>query len=300
VALAALAAAIPAAILVLRYREREDNQVRWSNMVWQPAALNGNTVAHAALMVEAALAGSPTPAVMQLDLGTPQTLLYNPGGAEKSLSVSGTIASRKFRNERFAALRIAGAQRPATTPILAGTVGADFFEHRILLLDFVMQRLAILGKDAPLPPGLDRNVEYLPLDYRHGHVFVAATIDGHEDSDLFFDTGSSMMALATGRTHWREWTHRRPDDPANVIVRVNSWGKQAVLVGAPIPGTLCIGSACLFHPLIYFESSGLENIDFDKLSSVASGVIGNLPFDGRFTVIVDIPGRRFGLLRGSL
>jgi hypothetical protein len=41
-------------------------------------------------------------------------------------------------------------------------------------------------------------------------------------------------------------------------------------------------------------------MDLDKYSFVASGVIGNAIFDGRFTLIVDVPGRRFGLVAGSL
>ena len=52
--------------------------------------------------------------------------------------------------------------------------------------------------------------------------------------------------------------------------------------------------------MIYCEGSGLPNLDLDKYSFVASGLLGNVVFDGRFTVIVDVPGRRFGLLRGSL
>jgi hypothetical protein len=42
-----------------------------------------------------------------------------------------------------------------------------------------------------------------------------------------------------------------------------------------------------------------RNLDFDRYPFKAAGLLGNLPFDGRFTVIVDLPNKRFGLIAGS-
>jgi len=115
-----------------------------------------------------------------------------------------------------------------------------------------------------------------------------------------FDTGSSTIPLFTGHKWWRELTQRRPDDPANLTLRGNSWGQQMVLIGAPMKGALCIGSACLTNQVVYCEGSHLPNLDFDRYSFILSGLFGNVPFDHRFTVIVDISRRRFGLFNGSL
>ena len=278
-------------------------------MAWEPLNVSGHTVEHAALMVEVELEGSSKPVLMQLDLGTYSTVMHRTPYAElrrkdrvtrNIVSMSGTIANRRFQDERFGFRTDVPEPTPANKPLRLGTIGSSFFEHRILLLDFVKQRLAILGKGAALPSTLERNIEYLPLKYTYGHVLVTATIDGREEPNVIFDTGSSMVPLFTSHRRWTELTHRRTDDPANSIIRANSWGKEAVAIGAPIGGALCIGSACISHPVIYCEGSQLPNLDLDKYPFVASGVIGNVIFDGRFTVIVDIPGRRFGLLRGSL
>jgi len=72
------------------------------------------------------------------------------------------------------------------------------------------------------------------------------------------------------------------------------------MVGAPMSGEMCFGRACIPSPLVFFESSGLKNLDFDQFRYKASGLFGNVPFDGRVTVIVDVPRRRFGLIAGSL
>jgi hypothetical protein len=269
----------------------EDNQIRWSRMGWEPMNVNGRVVEHAALMADVELKGSGH-GLMQLDLGAYSSVLYGSGG-RNGVVTSGAIARRPFEDERF------GFRGDAPGAGHLGAIGSSFFERRILVLDFVKGRLAILGKGAALPDTLWRGVEYLPLKFQYGHVMLAARINGREEPNLFFDTGSSMVPLLTGRQRWMEWTHRQPDDPANTVVRANAWGKEIVALGAPIEGALCMGSACLFQPLVYFIPSPPPNLDFDQYSSVATGLVGNVLFDGRYTVIVDIAGKRFGLLRGS-
>jgi hypothetical protein len=262
--LGGLAVAALAAIPALRRLVPEDNRIQWSGMVWASAMVSGRAVQHAALMAETDLEGSRKRGLMQLDLGIYQSVFYSPAsGALNGASVSGTIAKRRFRNERFPSY----------------------------------PRLAVLGENAILPQALDRGVEYLPMSFQLGHVLVAATIDGQEAPNAIFDTGSSMIPLLTSRKRWLEWTHRQPEDPLNSTLRGNSWGQEAVLTGAPV-GTLCIGAACLSHPEIYFEPSPASNRDLDKCPRL-SGLFGNAIFDGRYTVIVDIPDRRLGLIHGS-
>jgi hypothetical protein len=293
-----LAIAVLAAILLLRRPVPEDNRVHWSDMLWDKILAGGRAAQHAALMVETEFEGSRTRGVMQLDLGIYRSVLYRPAaGTLNSVPLSGTIAHRHFRNEKFPSYPYPAAPVPATKPILLGTIGTGFFEHRILILDFVAQRLAILGKNAVLPPALDRGIEYLPLRFQDGHVLVAAAIDGRQVLDAMYDTGASMFPLVTSRATWLEWTHRQPEDPLNSTLRVNSWGREAVLVGAPV-GTLCIGTACLSRPEIYFASSGIPAFDQDEHPQLPAA-FGNAIFDARYTVIVDIPGRRLGLVHGS-
>lgn len=215
--------------------------------------------------------------------------------------MSGTIANRRFRNESFRFLGTGGQPTPTPGPILLGSLGDSFFKDRILLLDFVKQRVAILGKDSRMPHGLEGEVNYLPVTYnKYGNILVSATINGHAKPNVMFDTGSSIFAMVTGRGNWMEWTNRRADDLRNSTMRVNSWGRTAVLIGAPLTGTLCVGRACADHPVVFFESSGLQNLSFEEGSSTGSALIGNVLFDGRFTVIVDLAGRRLGLFEGSL
>lgn len=296
-----------AVIQLLRQPAPEDNRIFWANIVWKSVEAGGHLFPHAALMVDAQLEGSNAPALMQLDLGNEPTVLYEYSDFKFGIEartlhlMSGTIANRRFRNESFRFLDTGGHPTPTARPILLGTLGSSFFNDRILLLDFVRQRVAILGKGSRLPHELLRGVDYLPIAHnKYGNLLVTATINGRVVPNVIFDTGSSMLAMVTGRRNWMQWTSRQDDDPRNSIMRVNSWGRTAVLLGAPLSGTICVGRACADRPTVFFESSGLQNLNFERGSSMGSALVGNVLFDGRFTVIVDLAGQRLGLFYGSL
>lgn len=74
---------------------------------------------------------------------------------------------------------------------MVGTIGAPFFENRILILDFVGSRVAIL--DA-LPAEVERRAVFSPL-HRNNKVFVTFTLNGKQEKEMVFDTGSSAFAL---------------------------------------------------------------------------------------------------------
>jgi hypothetical protein len=288
-------------------RPAEGNQACWANIVWVPFAANGDTFPHAALMVDAQLQGLKSPAMMQLDLGIAQTVLYHHSDLNLGFKArvlhrfSGTVANRSFRNETFRFWGTGEQSASTAGPILIGSLGSSFFEDRILLLDFVKQRIAILGRGSQLPDELERTIEYLPImRNRYGNLLIPTTINGRTIPNVMFDTGSSVLAMATGRANWMAWTKRQEHDSLNSVIRGgNSWGRTTTVIGAPLLGTLCVGHACAYRPIIFFESPALHNLGFEP-GSMASAVVGNVLFDGQFTLVVDIAQRRIGLFRGSL
>lgn len=67
-------------------------------------------------------------------------------------------------------------------PILFGTIGAAFLEQRVLLLDFVAQRVAILGKGEELPAVIAGRTGFTPIEYRNSKMFVALALNGVEQA----------------------------------------------------------------------------------------------------------------------
>lgn len=279
----------------------DSQAIAWSRIVWESdsVTLAGRAVEHAALMVEMRLDGMGRPVLMQLDTGTPASVFLGKsydqlhrndtvvGQAGRKLG--GWVAGRRFDNEIFVVLP------NLEEPHRLGSLGATFFEQRVLILDFVSQKIAILDPRQDLPAKFD----FVPLDYRDHKIFVTLTLNGTADRDMIFDSGSSALPLFTTARRWQEWTLRRPDDPRNLMLSAKSWGKEVTLAGAPFQGSICLGKACLSDPLIFFLPRVLANLDLERAPYRIAGVLGNALFDTRYTVVVDLPHRRFGLMPGS-
>jgi hypothetical protein len=304
--------AVTLAVTLPELASSADPALPWSKMIWESGTLGGETVKHLALDVAITLEGSKGPATMQLDTGAvnwvyevpyrqlnrndPRDSSVNP----EAFTLSGIMGDRPFDKERFYLRKNFGEPIEAGKASEIGTVGATFFEQRILVLDFVAQQLAILDKGQDLPAAIASRAGFTAIEYRHGKLFIAVTLNGIEERNVFFDSGSSSFSLLTSRRHWLEWTGAKPEDPANRQMPGNSWDQKAMFVGAPLKGDMCVATTCVPRPLAYFESTGIQNLDFDRASYTISGLFGNAPFDGRYTVIVDLPHNRFGLIEGSL
>jgi hypothetical protein len=159
--------------------------------------------------------------------------------------------------------------------------------------------VAILAGNKDVPDAIAQRTDFTAIDHRNGKIFSPVTLNGAEEHELFFDSGSSAFALTTTRRRWLDLTGRQPDDAANSTIVAQSWGKDARWIGAPLKGPMCVGKACLPQPLAFFESTGLPNLNFEKYPNKAAGNFGNILFDGRYSVIVDLPHKRFGLFEGS-
>jgi hypothetical protein len=297
--------------------------IPWSRIIWSDSNTNGKRVEHAVLLLEVQIPGIGKPIPMQLDTGCDANLVYDipfgqlgldfaRSGPNKAL-LSGSIGGYHFDRETFYIRKTASSwlslflfsiqERIAIwkgRQVLLGTIGAAFVERRVLLLDFVADRLAVLREGQELSPAIAARTAFAPIEYRDRKLFVTVTINGNTYGDLAFDTGSSAMPVSTTKDRWLKWTGRSANDPNNTVMRVWSWDRYVTLIGAPIRGTLCVGGACLDSPLAFFESSGAPNADFNRYPFYIGGVFGNALFDRRFTVILDVPHRRFGLFRGSL
>lgn len=273
----------------------------WSPIHWESAKIGDRTVDKAALLVPVQLDGRPGPILVQLDLGADLSQfdsvayeqLFGKGTAPrdkpKKLAFTGVFGGARVEEHLFDVVPQRGEPTPAGKPILLGTLGADFFAKRILILDFVRQRVAIVDEGAALPEDLEKQANFASITVRDGSLFVPLSINGKTETDYFYDTGSSAFPIVTTRARWQSLTGRTGKEPGNEVWRVNSWGREAVMVGAPISGDIRLGDARLDRPLVFFESSGIPNL-------ADSNLFGNALFFNRFTVIVDISGKRFGLI----
>ena len=103
-----------------------------------------------------------------------------------------------------------------SAPIRTMQSGSDrwgrTFYYRVLLIDYVLQRVAILPEDADMPREMKSAASFLPMSIRGGLLFVPLAVNGKVSRDFVFDTGASLFALAPDRALWEELTGRTGDE----------------------------------------------------------------------------------------
>ena len=288
--------------------------IPWARFEWVGMDVGTQHVAKAALAVPITFKDVDGVYYLQLDLGSDQTMLYEVpfrrvltrAGRTNALKgttvIDANVAGVELPRFRIGVRLKYGEPLTPQDPVQdIGTLGLDFFEKRLLLLDYPAQRLAILPGDATLPADITKTVSFVPLIRRNEKLFVPVTLNGKEyPDDFFFDTGASLFPVVTTRNFWQQTTGRTGDEPDNRVVTGQSWGDRIKLVGAPLQGEAQIGTVRLSHPLAYFVVTGKDNLDFDKWQYKVKGSIGNALFYEDCVVVIDLPHNRFGVARRDL
>jgi hypothetical protein len=292
-------------------RSSGDNQLNdlpWEELYFAHDGLQGAYVKSTGINVPARFEGLSSAGVMQLDLGSDQTVLY--GKPYESLSAqsraartddnfagyktnvatfSGSIVGCNFADANLPILQNFGDEPASGKPANLGTIGTDFFENRILIIDFVQGRVAVLNSDVQLPQTLLERARFVPLIYKRGQIYVGLAINGRNTAYMY-DTGSDSFPLLTSRADWQALTGLNGDESGLTTWLGMAWGRQEVFRGAPLRGDLCLDQDCLSHPLVFFNSSKDSERGF-------KGLFGDRLFQDRYVVIIDIARRRFGLVR---
>lgn len=176
---------------------------------------------------------------------------------------------------------------------LSGSLGLDVCAGRLLLLDLVGDRLALLTP-GQLPAALRRRTTWAPAEIREAKFFLSVSLGGQSMTGFFFDTGSSAFPIIMDRSTWCTLTGRSGPEDATECHNVSSWGEQRRVIGAPALGPLVIGSARLVDPLVYYLED--QPRMFASWPFPVDGLIGNAAFWGHI-VLLDLGLRpRLGLL----
>ncbi|MFL5541037.1 MAG: hypothetical protein ACJ8J0_18760 [Longimicrobiaceae bacterium] len=287
--------------------------VRWSPFHWVSADLAGRHYDRVAIYVPIASPDLGGRYWLQLDTGAESALwIYRAPLAQllsrrgvaydstRAVSIDGTIGAYPLRQARVQVQRYAGdTVQAGDTLAKIGTLGLGFLQRRVLLLDLPRGRFALLDSTEVLPAWIERAASWVPVDHRNGKMFIPLTVGGTVHRGFFYDSGASLFALSTTPELWREVTGRTGDEPDNTVLRGPSFGQEIVFRGAPVRGRVSVGAAALENPLAFYVAEGPERLDFHTWGFPVEGLIGNALFADRYLVVVDLPRRRFGLVRSA-
>ncbi len=298
--------------------ERNVATASWLPFRWAGASFGSRHEPRAALLVPVTLEGVPGTYYLQLDTGAGWPRWYEvplrqliPAAfgpvrdtAPDELVLRGGIGGVAIATDTFAVEKGFGDALPPSgtlseTPRVIGTLGLRFFRHRMLVLDFPRQRLAIVENGRSLPADAPRDVTYVPAHYVNGHLFVPITVAGRAVNDFFYDSGASALPMTTTAATWRTFTGRTGAEADNLHLTLSSWGRQLPFVGAPVDGDVVFGPFRFAHPLIVSQREQVGQRDFFTSAPYpVGGHFGNALFYDRHIIVIDVPGRRFGLALG--
>ncbi|MGK0388410.1 MAG: hypothetical protein ACI94Y_001139 [Maribacter sp.] len=93
--------------------------------------------------------------------------------------------------------------------IKIGTIGADFLDNRITMIDFKNKQIQLYSER---PKWMnDFLPTFKPFDFQGRRFMLLANIDGKK-SELFYDYGSSSFGLITSKSRYDKYTDKNIEE----------------------------------------------------------------------------------------
>jgi hypothetical protein len=291
----------------------------WSRFEWVSAEMGGRKFERAAILLPVKIKGVAGDYYMQLDTGSPRTLLYGVpyGQLLRGQGAPGTVARGEEGSGRYTPSTFngsVGASELSDVPVLLygdygsplsrrdrhpkiGTIGLDLFRERTLILDFPKRRFALLKSGEAVPASLEKRAQFFDVTLKDGLLFLPVLYEGRPLGQVFYDTGSSVFPLVVRRDLWRRLTGHEGDEPDNERRTTYSWGRRYVMTGARTLKPFAVGPLNVADSTAFYAPAEAAHLSFERSPYGADGLVGNAPFYDEHTVIIDLPRKRMGLLR---
>ena len=278
---------------------------------WHAVTTTQPAVPHIGLLVPVTLPSCARTCYLQFDTGAPISALYSrsvaalharyPATATTLVLQGDTVRNARFtlgtgqlQVRRLRVLVGGAAQVPAdsATQFIIGTLGSDVLDGRVLVLDYARRRFSLY---AQVPDSLAQKATFAPLSYANRRLLISAGLQGKPEQ-LLFDTGTSAFGLITSQVVWQQLAS--PAAPAQVG-NSNAMGRKITTYTVATAATMQLGTAAVpLRTVTYMDGvSPTQNL-LMRFSGLG-GMLGNAPFETQ-TIIVDVPGGRFGLLPSHL
>jgi hypothetical protein len=278
----------------------------WIPFSWSGGKDIGNPEALEALLVPVELKNHPGQFWMQFDLGAPITVLYSEKMASLQARDGGVVIRTQEKRKYIDNISLQIGSQPVLAktlrvyktaapihwnkpdePQIIGTLGSDFIDGRVLVIDYPNKRLAIYPQ---LPANIAARFSFSPLKFKERRLLIPFAMNG-KTSDLMFDTGSSAYSLLTSESSWKSLAR-----PGAVATRsgVNSWGNTLYVNKIATDAFIKIGTTDFkLGELAYVEGTSMTQNWMMRLSGMG-GMTGNRLFLNK-TIVVDTRESRFGI-----
>lgn len=160
-----------------------------------------------------------------------------------------------------------------------GTIGADLFKNRVLIIDYPNKQFAICEN---IPENYNRNLVDIELD-KHGRIILPMTINSKKYR-IMFDNGSSIFPIITNAKNISNYSTTADID----TIQISSWGQKHGVTGKLIKDTFELAGQKFSNVKVYANHSGLG------IDNETDGATGNVLFWNK-TIIIDFKNKKFGV-----
>jgi len=280
----------------------------WNSFFGAGDSAGGRYHEKMAMFVPARIGNLKETFVFQFDLGSAMSVLYD-NTLNGIAGCSGTVLRSRikrlkspilFWNRRVACKQLAlsfdsytaltencyimpgyggPAEERAGRPLQLGTIGADMFRDKVLIIDYPNERYAVCDS---VPQGYCHTMTAISLD-AWGRPVLPLTIGGHSYRVLF-DNGSSIFPLMAKPGLVSELSGSAPTD----TVRISSWGEERPFIGRPLQANFVLAGRTYDSTVIYTDLRPEQDEAYDLIA-------GNALFWDR-KVIIDFKKKQFGIM----
>ncbi len=283
---------------------QNQNEISWMKFKWIDKELNGRQFYKTAMFIPCKVEGIPNVVTFQFDLGADLSGVY-----EKNFSsfynlnpnLKASVKKIAFRNKKYHEnLKIQFGDYIATTKssfiysnygevvedfkptdtIHLGTIGADMFKEKVLIIDYPNQKFAICDKI----PEKYNNPFFcdIKLDGRN-RALLPMTLK-NKNYKVLFDNGSSMFPLLINAENISEFTQSEDID----TIQSSSFGIIHNVTGKQLNENFTLGGQNFIGTTIYSDHRKKQaKNEWDLIA-------GNVLFWDK-TIIIDFKNKKFGV-----
>ena len=266
---------------------------------------------HEAMLIPVQMAGIVNPLYFQFDTGAPTTLIY--GNTLKSLGEAGIDVAEIAKGDRryvqsldfvlggnntsAAMIQILENygnpidQSDTTRALKIGTIGADFMDQRITLIDFKNEVIQIYNERPHWMSSLS-GFQAFAFD---GRRFMLPTQIAGKELELFYDSGCSAFGLITSKKRFDDYTDEKEKE---VKYEGKRFGESLTIHHKSSNETMEIGHATLPLKRISYVDIYADYQRFMTPFTRIGGWLGNKPFT-ESTLILDTKKEEFIVIEST-
>ncbi len=285
----------------------KDTTISWAKFEWNNGFLGKKYVERTSMNIPTKIEGIPFNLTFQFDVGSNYTKIYenplksiyqaskafenkvkNPAqfwnkiGTLKDASI--LFGNYKFTSKNAFISKNYGDFIPKENIIKGdtvhiGTIGADMFQDKVLIIDYPNQQFAILDE---VPKEFEANLIIVEMK-KNGMPILPMKIKGN-NYRIAFDNGSSIFPIICLEKN----TSKFSSNPDIDTLKISSWRVLHDVTGKMITDTFELAGHRFSNVKVYTNHSGLG------ISHSTDGMTGNALFWDK-TVIIDYKHKKFGV-----